>query len=87
MLSGSGTGQNLLGIYNTSGIQTQAKGADTIPDAIRKAITKARTVGHARSSDLPRTRMESIRAPVNNPSVMAIGIRAIAASATIDSSY
>lgn len=50
MLTGSGTGQNLLGIYNTSGIQTQAKGADTIPDAIRKAITKARTVGRVAPS-------------------------------------
>lgn len=50
MLSGSGTGQNILGIYNTSGIQTQAKGADTIPDAIRKAITKARTVGRVAPS-------------------------------------
>lgn len=50
MLTGAGTGQNLLGIYNTSGIQTQAKGADTIPDAIRKALTKARTVGRVAPS-------------------------------------
>jgi HK97 family phage major capsid protein len=50
MLSGSGTGQNLLGIYNTSGIQTQAKSSDSIPDAIRKAITKARTVGRVAPS-------------------------------------
>lgn len=50
MLTGSGSGQNLLGIYNTSGIQTQAKSTDTIPDAIRKAITKARTVGRVAPS-------------------------------------
>jgi HK97 family phage major capsid protein len=48
MLAGSGTGQNLLGILNTSGIQTQA--ATTTTDAtwfasFRQAITKARTVG------------------------------------------
>lgn len=50
MLAGNGTGQNLTGIYNTSGIQTQAKGADTIPDAVRKALTKARTVGRVAPS-------------------------------------
>lgn len=48
ILSGSGSGQNLLGILNTSGIQTQA--ATTTNDAtwfasFRQAITKARTVG------------------------------------------
>lgn len=45
IISGSGTGQNLPGILNTSGIQTQAKGADDIFVAVRKAKTKARTVG------------------------------------------
>jgi HK97 family phage major capsid protein len=41
--SGSGAGQNMMGIYNTSGIQTQAVGADTRLDALHKAITKVRT--------------------------------------------
>lgn len=45
IIAGSGSGQNLTGILNTSGIQSQAKGADTLLDAVRKAKTKARTVG------------------------------------------
>lgn len=34
---------NFKGLLNVAGIQTQALGADTRPDAIRKAITKVRT--------------------------------------------
>lgn len=40
LLNGSGAGANLRGILNTVGIQTQALGADPVPDAIYKAITK-----------------------------------------------
>lgn len=51
ILSGSGSGQNILGILATSGIQTQA--ATTTNDATwfgsyRQAITKLRTVGRVR---------------------------------------
>jgi HK97 family phage major capsid protein len=45
LLSGDGTGANLLGVLNVSGILTQAKGADTNVDALYKAITKVRTQG------------------------------------------
>lgn len=45
LISGNGTPPNLTGILNTSGIQTQATGTDTNPDAIYKAIVKVRTVG------------------------------------------
>lgn len=45
LLSGNGTPPNMTGILNTSGIQTQATGADTNPDAIYKAAVKVRTVG------------------------------------------
>lgn len=41
ILSGTGTGNDLLGILNTPGIQTQARGSDTDIDAIRKAMTKS----------------------------------------------
>lgn len=45
LLNGSGSGSQITGILNVSGIQTQAKGADTNADAIHKAITKVRSVG------------------------------------------
>ncbi|MGP5219424.1 phage major capsid protein [Arthrobacter rhombi] len=44
ILTGDGTGENLTGILQTSGIQTQAFDTD-IFRSTRKAITKARTVG------------------------------------------
>lgn len=40
LLNGNGSGANLRGILATSGIQTQAKGSDPVPDAILKAMTK-----------------------------------------------
>lgn len=42
ILSGDGTGNNLTGILNTPGIQTQAVGTDAKGDTIFKAITKVR---------------------------------------------
>ena len=47
ILSGNGTAPNLLGILNTVGIQTQAKGTDPTPDAIYKAIVKVEVTGQA----------------------------------------
>ena len=47
VLVGDGTAPNLRGILNTSGIQTQAKGTDVVPDAIYRAMTKIQTVGRA----------------------------------------
>ncbi|MEV4902360.1 phage major capsid protein [Citricoccus sp. NPDC055426] len=44
ILSGDGTGENLTGILNTSGTQTQAFDTD-IFTSVRKAITKAKVVG------------------------------------------
>ncbi|MDZ4307553.1 phage major capsid protein [Allopontixanthobacter sp.] len=44
---GDGLGSNLLGIRNTPGIQTQAKGADPTMDAFYKAMTKIRKIGRA----------------------------------------
>lgn len=40
ILNGNGSGTNLTGITQTSGISTQALGSDTRIDAMRKAITK-----------------------------------------------
>ena len=43
ILSGDGTGTNLLGIRQRSGVQTHAQGADSVADAIFKAIQKVQT--------------------------------------------
>jgi HK97 family phage major capsid protein len=43
VLTGDGTGQNLLGLLNVSGILTRAKGADTNLDAMEQAIADLRT--------------------------------------------
>lgn len=40
LVNADGVAPNLEGILENAGIQTQAKGADTIPDAIYKAATK-----------------------------------------------
>jgi HK97 family phage major capsid protein len=45
LLNGDGNSPNLTGILVTSGVQSQAQGADTPLDAIHKAITKVRAVG------------------------------------------
>ena len=45
IVAGDGAGENLTGIINTSGILTQPKGADSVADAIHKAITQLR-LGH-----------------------------------------
>lgn len=47
ILNGNGTAPNLRGLLNVVGIQTQARGADPIPDAVYKAIVKVETVGQA----------------------------------------
>jgi len=52
ILSGSGTGVNLLGTTNVVGIQTQARGSDPVPDAIYKLFTKIRDDGFAEPSVL-----------------------------------
>ncbi|OLF81267.1 capsid protein [Maricaulis sp. W15] len=47
ILVGNGTAPNMRGLKNTVGIQTQAKGADPVPDAFYKAMTKIRVTGRA----------------------------------------
>jgi HK97 family phage major capsid protein len=44
---GDGNAPNLRGLANTVGIQTQARGADPVPDAFFKAMTKIRVTGRA----------------------------------------
>lgn len=43
LLTGSGVAPQILGLYNISGINTQAKGADPTPDAIWKGMDLIRT--------------------------------------------
>ncbi len=45
LLNGTGSGSQITGILQTSGIQTQAQGSDSNADAIHKAITKVRSTG------------------------------------------
>jgi len=47
LLVGDGTSPNLSGILDRSGLQTQAKGADPVPDAVFKAMTKVAVTGQA----------------------------------------
>jgi HK97 family phage major capsid protein len=47
MVNGDGNGENFDGIVSTSGVQTHAKGADSVIVAARKARRKVRTVGRA----------------------------------------
>src|SRR5690606_19618944 len=47
LLNGNGSAPNLLGVMNVSGVQSQAKGSDPVPDAIYKAMTKVRVTGRA----------------------------------------
>lgn len=47
ILTGNGVGSNITGYLSATGLQTQAKGADSVPDAIYKAMTKVRVTGRA----------------------------------------
>jgi HK97 family phage major capsid protein len=47
IIAGDGSAPNLRGIMNVAGIQTQAKGADPVPDAIYKALIKVEVTGQA----------------------------------------
>ena len=47
LINGNGTAPNLRGILNVAGIQTQAKGADPVFDAVLKAAVKVRVTGRA----------------------------------------
>lgn len=47
LLTGNGTPPNLQGFLTKTGVQVQAKGADTTPDAVYKAMTLVRHTGFA----------------------------------------
>lgn len=52
VIVGNGTPPNLKGVLNVSGIQTQAKGADPVFDAVFKTMTLVRVTGRANPSAL-----------------------------------
>jgi HK97 family phage major capsid protein len=51
ILNGDGTGENVLGINSTSGVQTQTFSTDILT-SVRKGITKARTIGRVNPNAL-----------------------------------
>jgi HK97 family phage major capsid protein len=53
ILIGDGIAPNLKGITARAGIQTQAKGADPVPDAFYKALTKVMLTGAGNGGALP----------------------------------
>jgi len=50
LLVGNGTGTNLRGLENVTGIQSQALGVDPVPDALYKCMTSIREDGFAEPS-------------------------------------
>jgi HK97 family phage major capsid protein len=50
ILRGNGTAPNLLGTENVTGIISQAKGTDTVPDALYKSMRRIRDTGFAEPS-------------------------------------
>lgn len=50
ILVGDGIAPNLEGINNVTNVQTQAKGADPVPDALYKGITRVNVTGQANAS-------------------------------------
>lgn len=63
VVSGDGTGENLTGFLNTSGIGVVSKGTDSVIDALYKGRTLVRNTGHGRPSAflLNPTDWQSIR--------------------------
>jgi hypothetical protein len=47
VLAGNGTSPNLRGLDNTTGVLTQAKGADSVPLALAKGIAQVVAAGYA----------------------------------------
>lgn len=47
LMTGNAVAPNIRGVFNATGIQTQAKGTDPVPDAVYKAMDLVRVTGRA----------------------------------------
>jgi HK97 family phage major capsid protein len=63
LMVGDGLGDNMQGLINTPGLQTQARGGDPIVDAVYKGVVKCRVTGRSQPNAivLHPTNMQDVR--------------------------
>lgn len=84
MIQGSGTGENLRGLLNTPGVQSQSKGSDPMVDALHKAMTKVRLAHHEPTAvGIHPNDWEAVRLAKNTAGDYYYGPPALAGAVTV----